>query len=114
MGLDSGRPLSSVGLTLDRPFFYDLSVGMVVGVTIVAFMFAVELWAGWLHFLEFFEVFDSTENFSLCIFWDVLFHLNVSLNEELPVRGWMLYNLAEAFAAYWELGPMKATLYAMI
>lgn len=112
--LDNGRTLASVGMTMDSPFYYDVLVGVAVGVTIVAVMFIVELYAGWLHFLKFFEVFDASENFGLCILWDVIFHLNVALNEELPVRGWMLYNLAEAFAANWQLGPVAATLYAMI
>ena len=46
---------------------------------------------GWLHFLQFFEVFEKSENFSVCIFWDVVFHLNVALNEELPVTWCFLH-----------------------
>ncbi|OLQ06828.1 40S ribosomal protein S15 [Symbiodinium microadriaticum] len=84
------RDLSSLGFTLDSPFFQDAAAGLVVGVTIVSFMFAVELVAGWVIFLQWFEVFDKSENFAVCIFWDVLFHLNVAVNEELPVRGWLL------------------------
>ena len=40
-------------------------------------MFAIELRAGWVVFLQFFEVFDSSESFWVCIFWDVLFHLRL-------------------------------------
>ncbi|CAE7426039.1 RPS15 [Symbiodinium natans] len=108
------RDLSSLGFTLDRPFFGDAAAGLVVGVTIVSFMFIVELLAGWVIFLQWFEVFDKSENFAVCIFWDVLFHLNVAVNEELPVRGWLLYNLAEASMAHWQLPATAAFLFAMV
>lgn len=112
--LENGRSLGDLGLVFDMPFFYDLFAGFLVGVTIVGFMFSVELKAGWLHFLEFFQVFDCTENFSMCILWDVVFHINVALNEELFLRGWMLYNLAEAFAVHWQFSALSAVLYAML
>eukprot|EP00931_Biecheleriopsis_adriatica_P086856 TRINITY_DN61421_c0_g1_i1.p1 TRINITY_DN61421_c0_g1~~TRINITY_DN61421_c0_g1_i1.p1 ORF type:complete len:413 (+),score=71.09 TRINITY_DN61421_c0_g1_i1:74-1312(+) len=108
------RTLGSLGLVLDWRFCSETLVGLVVGVSIVSFMFLVELYAGWLHFLQFFEVFDRSENFAVCIFWDVVFHLNVSLNEELPVRGWMLYNIAEACARYLEMSPAVAFIVAMV
>merc|ERR1712032_1490089 len=76
--------------------------------------FVVELSAGWLHFLQVFEVFDRTENFAICIFWDIVFHLNVALNEELPVRGWMLHNLADACKAHFQLTPVSAFLVAVV
>ncbi|CAK9106641.1 unnamed protein product [Durusdinium trenchii] len=66
---------SSLGFTLDMPFFSEASMGFAVGVFIVAFMFAIELLNGWVIFIQFFEVFDQSENFWICIFWDVVFHL---------------------------------------
>merc|ERR1739838_392396 len=99
---------------MDLPFTRDMMIGFVVGIVIVGFMFAVELFAGWLHFLQAFEVFDRTENFVTCIFWDIVFHLNVSLNEELPVRGWMLHNLADACKAHFQLTPVPAFLVAVV
>ncbi|CAL1149459.1 unnamed protein product [Cladocopium goreaui] len=108
------RSLSLLGFTLDGAFFVDSIIGLAVGITIVSFMFGVELLAGWVVFLQFFEVFDPSENFWLCIFWDVVFHLNVAINEELPVRGWLLYNLAEAGAVYLDLSAIAAFLFAMV
>eukprot|EP00747_Dinoflagellata_sp_TGD_P022104 gnl/TRDRNA2_/TRDRNA2_128905_c0_seq1.p1 gnl/TRDRNA2_/TRDRNA2_128905_c0~~gnl/TRDRNA2_/TRDRNA2_128905_c0_seq1.p1 ORF type:complete len:413 (-),score=61.11 gnl/TRDRNA2_/TRDRNA2_128905_c0_seq1:50-1288(-) len=108
------RTLSSIGMTLDRPFFADALFGMAVGVFIVAVMFAVELHAGWLQFLQFFEVFDRRESFIRCIFYDVVFHLNVALNEELPMRGWILYNIAQALGQSWGLTPVMAFLGSML
>jgi len=108
------RNLADLGLTLDAPFWSEALVGMVVGITIVAFMFVVELQLGWIHFLRFFEVFDMSDNFARCILYDVVFHLNVALNEELPVRGWMLYNLAEAVHSHLGLAPTTAFLVALV
>merc|ERR1712048_558735 len=108
------RSVGSLGLTFDRPFFADCVAGFTVGVSIVAFTFLVELKAGWIYFLRLFEVFDHSESFTRCIFWDVVFHINVSINEEVPVRGWMLYNLADAFAAHFGLATTKAFVVAMI
>lgn len=108
------RPVSSLGLALSGPFFLDMVLGCLVGVSIVVFMFAVELSAGWLHFLQFFEVFDRRESFSACILWDVIFHLNVSLNEELPVRGWMLFNIAEAMGKHLGLLGTQAFVAGMV
>lgn len=109
-----GSSLASVGLTMDMHFFFDLGAGFCVGIFIVFFIFTVELMAGWIHFLKFFEVFNHSENFSVCIFWDVVFHLNVALNEELPLRGWMLHNLAGAFVAHLGFTPIVALLLAAL
>ncbi|CAJ1383734.1 unnamed protein product [Effrenium voratum] len=107
-------PLASLGFRLDGRFVADGLAGLAVGVVIVGCMFLVELMAGWVVFLQFFEVFDKSDNFWMCIFWDVVFHLNVAMNEELPVRGWLLYNLAEAGMAYGHLSGIAAFLFAMV
>lgn len=108
------RPLRALGLTYDRPFFCDMGYGFVVGVSIIVFTFAIELLAGWLHFLQFFEVFDKRESFSACILWDVVFHLNVAFNEELPMRGWMLYNIADALSSQFSISAFWAFLLGMV
>lgn len=108
-----GTSLATMGLTFDYPFWRDAAIGLCVGVSIVTFTFAVELYLGWIRFLGFFEVFDKSENFVKCIFWDVVFHLNVAVNEELPVRGWLLYNLAESFAYQLPISSAAAFVLAM-
>lgn len=108
------RPMSSLGLVFDGAFAAEILTGTCVGVSLVAFIFAVELLAGWLHFLQLFEVFDKSEGFAANIFWDAVFHAMVSVNEELPVRGWMLFNLADACAAHMGLAPTAAFLLALV
>mmetsp|Transcript_15235 Transcript_15235/g.44573 ORF Transcript_15235/g.44573 Transcript_15235/m.44573 type:complete len:418 (+) Transcript_15235:127-1380(+) len=109
-----GRDVASIGLALDRRLLVDSATGFAVGITIVGFIFIVELLAGWIHFLQFFEVFDKSERFSACIFWDVVFHLNVAFNEELPLRGWMLHNMADACVAHFDFAPLPAFFVAVV
>ena len=45
------------------------------------------------------ESFDPSEKLSLNLSYDVLFHAAVSVNEELPMRGWLLLNAADALCA---------------
>jgi len=109
-----GTSLGTLGLTLDSLFWRDAVAGLCVGISIVTFTFAVELHQGWISFLQLFEVFDASESFVKCFFWDVVFHLNVAVNEELPVRGWLLYNLAEAFATSLPISSSVAFILAMV
>eukprot|EP00747_Dinoflagellata_sp_TGD_P073998 gnl/TRDRNA2_/TRDRNA2_158146_c0_seq2.p1 gnl/TRDRNA2_/TRDRNA2_158146_c0~~gnl/TRDRNA2_/TRDRNA2_158146_c0_seq2.p1 ORF type:complete len:267 (-),score=24.22 gnl/TRDRNA2_/TRDRNA2_158146_c0_seq2:197-997(-) len=108
------RTLASVGLILDRAFCIDAATGLAVGTVIVAFIFCVELCFGWIVILQCFEVFDRSESFSRCILQEVVFHLGVALNEELPVRGWILYNFAEALCVYSDLQPTSAFVISML
>lgn len=108
------RSLPELGLTLDQPFWSEACVGVCVGAFIVTFIFFVELGMGWIDVLSFFEVFDRSENFARCIFYDVVFHLNVALNEELPVRGWMLVNLAESVHTQIGLSSVASFIVALV
>eukprot|EP00913_Durusdinium_trenchii_P024185 g22707.t1 len=83
------------------PFFSEASMGFAVGVFIVAFMFAIELLNGWVIFIQFFEPCPR-------------FASGKEALEELPVRGWLLYNLAEAGVAYFQLSAMHAFVMAMV
>mmetsp|Transcript_148322 Transcript_148322/g.413159 ORF Transcript_148322/g.413159 Transcript_148322/m.413159 type:complete len:415 (+) Transcript_148322:119-1363(+) len=108
------RTLASIGLTLNWDSVVDVVCGFSVGVMIVFFIFVVELLAGWVQFLQAFEVFDPSESFGTCILWDVVFHLNVALNEELPLRGWMLHNLADAFVDHFHVSRVLAFAIAVL
>jgi hypothetical protein len=85
------RGHSAHGINTDAAFFSDTCTGVAVGVFIVGAMFAVELAAGWIRFHCLFEVFDHTREqwlFTRNIVQEVVFHLSVSINEEVPMRGW--------------------------
>jgi hypothetical protein len=79
------------GINLDATFMANIANGVCVGGFIVFSMFAVELAAGWIRFHCFCEVFDHEKEsnlFFVNIFQEVIFHLSVSINEEVPMRGW--------------------------
>lgn len=108
------RSLAVFGLAFDALFFKEAFYGVVVGASIVAFTFVVELSCGWLHFLQCFELFDKSEGFLRCFLIDVVFHLNVAMNEELPVRGWMLHVGAETLVKQCHLTPLNAFMGATL
>lgn len=98
------RPFAALGLALDYAFVQDVTIGAGVGFGLVAGMTAVELRMGWVHHLGGFETVDPKERFGLNLLVDAAFHAFVSLNEELPLRGWLLLNAAEACAAHLGFG----------
>ena len=106
------RPLAALGLGLDAAFVQDLGLGAAVGFGLVAGMTAVELRLGWVHRLGWCETADPKESFGLNLLVDAAFHAFVSLNEELPLRGWLLLNAAEACAAHLSFGLSASLLTA--
>ena len=93
------RPLAALGVRLDARFAADVGLGVGVGALIVTAMTAAELACGWGRVHGVLESFDASEKLSLNLFYDVLFHAAVSVNEELPMRGWLLLNAADALCA---------------
>jgi len=104
------RPLHAVGLTLDWGFSMDLLKGLATGTLLVLWMGAVEWGLGWIKFLGAMEVFAPGENFWLNLLWDFVFHCAVTVNEELPLRGWFLLNVADACIAYFGMTQGAALL----
>ena len=93
------RPLAALGVRLDARFAADVGLGVGVGALIVTAMTAAELACGWVRVHGVLESFDPSEKLSLNLVYDVLFHAAVSVNEELPMRGWLLLNAADALCA---------------
>lgn len=104
-----GRSFGSLGLHTSAGFIVDLALGGATGFALVALMFVIEWKAGWLALVGTFETFAPGESFSSCFLVDVVFHAAVSVNEEIPLRGWLLLNAAEACAQQWLYSP-KASL----
>jgi len=67
----------------------DLAIGFVIGSFIVVFIFVAELRMGWIRIIGFRATVVSAESFAINLSWDVLFHVGVSINEEVMLRGWM-------------------------
>jgi len=68
---------------------------------------------GWVHIIGYFEVAVPGEWLWLNLAFDAAFHLGVAINEELSLRGWLLLNMSQAFAAELGLTPSTATALAI-
>jgi uncharacterized protein len=74
----------------------DFIFGLVLGVLLMAVIFAVELSAGWIHITGFYQNTQPGYTFITGMLGVVLLYLFVGINEELWIRGYLLRNLAEA------------------
>lgn len=72
-----------LGITSAKEVLYDFTCGFLIGSFIVAFIFLLELRMGWIKIVGMFETVDPKEIFAVNFLWDVLFHVGVSINEEV-------------------------------
>ena len=89
--VDHGSTLADIGLEIS---FTDIGWGFVVGSAIVIILFLVEVALGWIQSVGYCEVVVPGESLILNLLWDILFHIGVSANEEISLRGWILVNTA--------------------
>lgn len=80
--------LEDLGLTTNN-WGQDLARGFLVGSSIVVIIFVIEVQLGWIEIIGFFQTADPNESFTINFIWDILFHIGVSINEEVMLRGWM-------------------------
>lgn len=83
--------LSDIGVKIYIP---DMLWGFLVGSSIVIVLFAAEVTLGWICIVGYGEIVVPEESLFLNLLWDVLFHIGVSINEEISMRGWILVNTA--------------------
>ena len=83
--------LDDIGLRIPstKSVIFDLCCGFAIGSFIVIFIFLLELRMGWIKIIGWNENVVPEEVFAFNITWDVLFHIGVSFNEEVMLRGWM-------------------------
>mmetsp|Transcript_24306 Transcript_24306/g.43821 ORF Transcript_24306/g.43821 Transcript_24306/m.43821 type:complete len:401 (+) Transcript_24306:205-1407(+) len=84
--------LSDIGLHISsfQQVLIDFGCGFGVGSCIVLLMLVCEWRMGWIRIVGFgWETVVEEEVFWINFGWDVLFHLGVSFNEEVMLRGWM-------------------------
>jgi uncharacterized protein len=87
------RRLPAFGFHFDRGWWLDLVFGMGLGAVLMAFIFGVELAAGWITIREYF--YSAFLPFGVVILFGVLNYLQVGIGEEILSRGYHLRNLAE-------------------
>jgi uncharacterized protein len=103
------RPLTALGLQMDRRWWADFGFGLVLGAVVMSLVFLVEYWAGWIEIQAVFFVEVATLPFALAILGPVMLFLVVGISEELLFRGHQLRNLAEGLCLP-GIGPQKAVV----
>ena len=91
----------------------DLALGLLTGTACVVAIFVAELAVRWIVVIGVLEVASAGESISLNLLFDALFHLGVAINEELSLRGWLLYNSAAWIVAQFEFSVLSATIIAI-
>jgi len=76
-------------LYASETILFELCCGFTIGSFLVIFIFLIELRMGWIKIVGYMETAVPDEKFAINIIWDVLFHIGVSINEEVMLRGWM-------------------------
>ena len=76
-------------LYASETILFELCCGFTIGSFLVIFIFLIELRMGWIKIVGYMETAVPEEKFAINILWDILFHIGVSINEEVMLRGWM-------------------------
>jgi len=94
------RPLHQLYAGSSEKIIRELCCGFAIGSFLVIFIFLIELKMGWILITGYCETAVPEEKFAINILWDILFHIGVSINEEVMLRGWM-FVLAYAWLGGW-------------
>lgn len=92
------RRFAELGLALDRRWWLDAGVGVVIGVALMSAIFAIELGAGWVAIRAYATGVGAGQSFALGLSAALLMFVCVAFYEELVSRGYHLRNMAEGLA----------------
>jgi membrane protease YdiL (CAAX protease family) len=103
------RPWSEMGMNPDQNWWIDCGFGLVLGASLMSFVFAIEYGAGWVRVREVFAVGLANTSFVVAMLGPLVVSLVISITEELLARGYQLRNLAEGFN-FRRVGPFRAII----
>lgn len=89
------RELRDFGIRFDRSWWSSLALGLSLGGFLMATVFAVESWAGWIAVADMLAVTVPGVSLLLALSFSLVKVLCVGIYEEVVVRGYLLRNLAE-------------------
>ncbi len=107
------RPFADFGFHLDKGWLLDLFFGMLLGASLMTFIFLTELVFGWVSVTGSFESVMPGASFAPEILLATGIFLCVGFYEEMLSRGYLLRNLAEGLNLP-GLGPRGAVLAAWL
>ena len=107
------RPLFGFGLRIDRRWWLDFGVGLLLGALLMAGIFLTELAAGWVTVTGAFETTREGDPFFPVILAPLVGWVLLGIYEELVFRGYQLTNMAEGLN-FRPLGPRGAIVLAVV
>jgi uncharacterized protein len=107
------RRVREYGLCFDPRWWLDFAFGLALGAVLMAFIFVVEWWAGWVTVVAVMELSLPGVTFWGAILGALLLFIVVGITEELLARGYHLRNLAEGLN-FRPVGALGALLLAWL
>ena len=107
------RPLSRLGMRVDREWWLDLGFGLLLGSLLMSVIFLIELAAGWVTVRGAFETTREGAPFFPIILAPLVGWVCLGLHEELVFRGYQLTNMAEGLN-FSRFGPRGAIVLALV
>ncbi len=107
------RPFVDFGFRFSRRWWLDFAFGLLLGVALLAGIFAIEYALGWVVITGTFRVGDAASSFAAGMGFLVFQYVCVGIYEEVMARGYLLKNLAEGFNQPW-LGAKGALIAALV
>lgn len=92
------RRLRSLGLRLNGPWWGEFLFGLVLGVLLMALLFAIESALGWVRIIDAMVVRPTGVSFVVAILALFAVFVAIGFSEELVFRGYVLRNSAEGLA----------------
>ncbi len=89
------RPIHAYGFHLNKRWWADFAFGLFLGAFILAFIFLVELAAGWITITSFFHSFQPGVSALTNLLVSLIVFICVGIYEEMFSRGYQIRNLAE-------------------
>lgn len=107
------RPAADVGFRLNVAWWLDWTFGLALGAGLMAGIFLIERYLGWLVITEWMRESGTTEQFVPGMLSLVALFICVGIYEEVAFRGYLLRNLAEGFH-FRATGPAGALALAIV
>jgi membrane protease YdiL (CAAX protease family) len=109
------RSLRDFGLRFSPSWWLDFGFGLFLGAVLMAWVFAVQWWVGWIEIVDTFHVGLPGIGFGSALLGALLLFVVVGITEEFLARGYHLRNLAEGLhLPALGIGPRAALLLAWL
>ena len=89
------RPFSDFGFIMDKSWYSDLGIGILLGIVLMTVIFFTEYYAGWITITDQFHSNKEEYSFAFGMISAGFMFIFVGFYEEMQVRGYLLKNLSE-------------------